>query len=212
MAERAITIPEIQAVRELAKSIERVLDGEFLEQPSYEAELDNLIDIARPELLETPEAPSSSAAPGEAAAPLTIPGGGGGLITEEGLFDALTALHRDAREGHFQTNEIEWAKDAFEYILRHAQRLSEEQAEVDHFRACRIADFVSQECTLGSEVEVRKGTLYNTYIQWCGLNALLPATESRFAREISALGLKQKHSNGAWWVGIGLTKGEATAA
>lgn len=49
----------------------------------------------------------------------------GGLLTFEGLHDALVACHRDLTEGHFQPSPICWADDVTRYIIRHAERLGE---------------------------------------------------------------------------------------
>jgi hypothetical protein len=77
-----------------------------------------------------PESPPASSlsprAAGRAAGrtprpPLT----GGALITEEGLLDALTALHADLTDGHFQPNLRDWPAEVHAYLMRHLERQSE---------------------------------------------------------------------------------------
>lgn len=157
---------------------------------------------------------SGAAAAGVASSP---PAGGGhlspcvtaGLLTYEGLLDALTAYQADVFGGHVQPDAEGWARQTFDFIIRHAERQSDEAALA---HGSHIADFVAHECTLGGEVQVLSGVLYSAYSKWCGQKGITPAREVIFAREISSLGLKKKHSNGAWWVGIALAQSEEVEA
>ena len=136
---RAITIEEFGTARKLGP----LLGDSFADRPlwreRYEAAIDKLIALARPEMLaawkreqepalfdstpESPPAPPSPSAAGGAVSP--DPQTDGALITEEGLFDALTALHADLTDGHFQINLRDWPGEVYHYIMRHAARQSE---------------------------------------------------------------------------------------
>jgi hypothetical protein len=156
---RAITIEEFGTARKLGP----LLGDSFADRPlwreRYEAAIDKLIALARPEMLEawkreqepalfdpsafgalhtdgsrsggqpvfvapeSPPAPRSPGAAGGAAGP--DPQTGGALITSEGLLDALTALHADLTDGHFQINLRDWPGEVHHYIMRHTARQSE---------------------------------------------------------------------------------------
>jgi hypothetical protein len=71
--------------------------------------------------------PRSPEAAAEGAIPL--PGSGttypSGLLTFEGLHDALIACHRDMCEGHFQFAPRDWPGEMLHYIIRHAEQQDE---------------------------------------------------------------------------------------
>jgi hypothetical protein len=131
MSQRRITVEEIVRIEQLRSAYRMVEQANHISEfdarsVSYEEQLDAFVRLVRPHLLETPSAPLCPAAPGAAASP--IPTGGGNLITEEGVRDALAACHRDMMVGHFQFNAHEWATEIADYILRHAARADDKRA------------------------------------------------------------------------------------
>lgn len=137
--------------------VRRILDepasplGEMFKAPpeklakDYETALDQIIRIARPNLFavakqaspESPTPPLSPEASGAAAAGVASspPAGSGhpspsvtaGLLTYEGLHDALIAFHAELHEGTFQPDPgTDAATQQFNYIIRHAERQSDE--------------------------------------------------------------------------------------
>jgi hypothetical protein len=103
----------------------------------YESRLNDLIAIARPQLLASPPAPlSPGASAGAAASP--IPAGGGNplspsatdadLFTGAGLREALHQMWADIGENHFQPDQHNWAEDAFAYLTRQMARQSDQAA------------------------------------------------------------------------------------
>lgn len=126
MSERPITIEECAAIRSLDRSLSEYVQGNRYARDDYDLRLDALIALARPHLFLLPEAPTNTGAQGEAAAAAPDPHtGSGGLITTEGLRDALHQMWADIREGHFQPSQHDWAEDCFNYLLRELDRQSE---------------------------------------------------------------------------------------
>lgn len=149
---REITLKETATVKHLAEQSAELataaLTGEPMErlQEGYERLLGDLIALARPGptageialklIPEPPTAPLSPGASGAAAAGVASspPAGGdhlspcvtGGLLTYEGLHDALVAYQADVFGGHVQPDAEGWAKQTFDFIIRHAERASDE--------------------------------------------------------------------------------------
>lgn len=70
-----------------------------------------------------------------------------------------------------------------------------------------IGRFLRQTCEVGEDtrarpVRVRKGDLFELYQAWCHQTGAYEMAERAFAKEIAAKRFRDKHSNGAWWVGL----------
>ena len=70
-----------------------------------------------------------------------------------------------------------------------------------------IGRFLRQTCEVGEDtrarpMRVRKGDLFELYQAWCHQTGAYEMAERAFAKEIAAKRFKDKHSNGAWWVGL----------
>lgn len=70
-----------------------------------------------------------------------------------------------------------------------------------------IGRFLRQTCTTGEDtrmrpMRVRKGDLFELYQAWCHQTGAYEMAERAFSKEIAAKRFKEKHSNGAWWIGI----------
>ena len=133
---RTITVAELELVRAVFDCFIR--DGLPGWHSRYEDTLDKLIALARPEMLEAwkreqepalfdpnPESPPAPRSPGAAGGAAGLIPTGGALITEEGLFDALTALHVDLTDGHFQPSLRDWPGEIHAYVMGYAARQSE---------------------------------------------------------------------------------------
>jgi phage/plasmid-associated DNA primase len=49
---------------------------------------------------------------------------------------------------------------------------------------------------------VRKGDLFELYQAWCHQTGSYEMAERAFSKELAAKRFKDKHSNGAWWIGV----------
>lgn len=70
-----------------------------------------------------------------------------------------------------------------------------------------IGRFLRQTCEIGEDtrarpMRVRKGDLFELYQAWCHQTGSYEMAERAFSKEIAAKRFKDKHSNGAWWVGL----------
>jgi len=70
-----------------------------------------------------------------------------------------------------------------------------------------IGRFLRQTCEVGEDTRarpwrVRKGDLFELYQAWCHQTGAYEMQERAFAKEMFAKRFKDKHSNGAWWLGI----------
>jgi putative DNA primase/helicase len=70
-----------------------------------------------------------------------------------------------------------------------------------------IGRFLRQTCEVGEDtrarpLRVRKGDLFELYQAWCHQTGSYEMAERAFSKEMSAKRFKDKHSNGAWWIGV----------
>lgn len=70
-----------------------------------------------------------------------------------------------------------------------------------------IGRFLRQTCEIGEDtrqrpLRVRKGELFELYQAWCHQTGSYEMAERAFAKEMSGKRFKDKHSNGAWWIGV----------
>lgn len=70
-----------------------------------------------------------------------------------------------------------------------------------------IGRFLRQTCEVGEDsrtrpCRVRKGDLFELYQAWCHQTGAYEMAERGFAKELIGKRFKDKHSNGAWWLGI----------
>ncbi|WP_370179921.1 phage/plasmid primase, P4 family [Alteriqipengyuania sp.] len=70
-----------------------------------------------------------------------------------------------------------------------------------------IGRFLRQTCEIGEDtrqrpMRVRKGELFELYTAWCHQTGAYEMAERAFSKEIAAKRFKEKHSNGAWWIGV----------
>lgn len=70
-----------------------------------------------------------------------------------------------------------------------------------------IGRFLRQTCEVGEDtrarpLRVRKGDLFELYQAWCHQTGAYEMAERAFSKEMQAKRFKDKHSNGAWWLGI----------
>lgn len=70
-----------------------------------------------------------------------------------------------------------------------------------------IGRFLRQTCEVGEDSRarpwrVRKGDLFELYQAWCHQTGAYEMAERAFSKEIAAKRFRDKHSNGAWWVGL----------
>ena len=73
-----------------------------------------------------------------------------------------------------------------------------------------IGRFLRQTCEMGVDtrerpMRVRKGDLYALYEAWCHQTGSYVMAERAFSKEIASKRFKEKHSNGAWWIGLSPT-------
>lgn len=70
-----------------------------------------------------------------------------------------------------------------------------------------IGRFLRQTCEIGEDtrqrpLRVRKGDLFELYQAWCHQTGSYEMAERAFSKEMAAKRFKDKHSNGAWWIGV----------
>lgn len=70
-----------------------------------------------------------------------------------------------------------------------------------------IGRFLRQTCEIGEDtrarpLRVRKGDLFELYQAWCHQTGAYEMAERAFSKEMAAKRFKDKHSNGAWWIGV----------
>lgn len=132
---RQITLEEAALVIQLEHRVAALLRGDQSSRQPYEATLDQLVKLARPALTarqiaealipETPSAPDPDAPVAAAGPSLRPPKTGGGLVTEEGLRDALAEWQIDTISGVVQISIDGWVDQIHTYILRHCARQTE---------------------------------------------------------------------------------------
>ena len=67
-----------------------------------------------------------------------------------------------------------------------------------------IGDFISENCVIKEEAEVKAGTLYGQYENWCKEMGHKPQNGKRFAQEILKSFNKELRRNRSFYIGIGL--------
>ncbi len=70
-----------------------------------------------------------------------------------------------------------------------------------------IGRFLRQTCETGEDTRARpwrvqKRELFELYQAWCHQTGSYEMAERAFSKEVAAKRFKEKHSNGAWWVGV----------
>ena len=70
-----------------------------------------------------------------------------------------------------------------------------------------IGRFLRQTCEKGEDTRqrpwrVRKSDLFELYQAWCHQTGAYEMADRAFTKEMTAKRFKEKHSNGAWWIGI----------
>lgn len=70
-----------------------------------------------------------------------------------------------------------------------------------------IGRFLRQTCEIGEDTRARpwrvqKRELFELYQAWCHQTGSYEMAERAFSKEVAAKRFKEKHSNGAWWVGV----------
>lgn len=70
-----------------------------------------------------------------------------------------------------------------------------------------VGRFLRQTCEIGEDSRMRpwrvmKRDLFELYQAWCGQTGSQELVEREFARQMVSMGASDKHSNGAWWIGI----------
>lgn len=70
-----------------------------------------------------------------------------------------------------------------------------------------IGRFLRQTCEVGEDSRARpwrvqKRELFELYQAWCHQTGSYEMAERAFSKEVAAKRFKEKHSNGAWWVGV----------
>lgn len=120
---------------------------------------------------------------------------------DKGLKDKLLA-ERDGIFAWLMRGLIDWKKNGL--IEPEDVRLATSEYRDD---SDTIGRFLRQTCQTGEDTRqrpwrVRKGDLFELYQAWCHQTGGYEMAERAFSKEMSAKRFKEKHSNGAWWVGI----------
>jgi putative DNA primase/helicase len=120
---------------------------------------------------------------------------------DKGLKDKLLA-ERDGIFAWLMRGLLDWKKHGL--IEPEDVRLATSEYRDD---SDTIGRFLRQTCETGEDTRqrpwrVRKGDLFELYQAWCHQTSGYEMAERAFSKEMSAKGFKEKHSNGAWWVGI----------
>ena len=120
---------------------------------------------------------------------------------DKGLKDKLLA-ERDGIFAWLMRGLLDWKKHGL--IEPEDVRLATSEYRDD---SDTIGRFLRQTCEVGEDtrarpLRVRKGDLFELYQAWCHQTGSYEMAERAFSKEMSAKRFKDKHSNGAWWIGL----------
>jgi P4 family phage/plasmid primase-like protien len=120
---------------------------------------------------------------------------------DKGLKDKLLA-ERDGIFAWLMRGLLDWKKNGL--IEPEDVRLATSEYRDD---SDTIGRFLRQTCEVGEDsrarqIRVRKGDLFELYQAWCHQTGSYEMAERAFSKEMSAKRFKDKHSNGAWWIGV----------
>jgi putative DNA primase/helicase len=120
---------------------------------------------------------------------------------DKGLKDKLMA-ERDGIFAWLMRGLLDWRKHGL--IEPEDVRLATSEYRDD---SDTIGRFLRQTCEIGEDSRarpwrVRKGDLFELYKAWCHQTGSYEMAERAFSKEMSAKRFKEKHSNGAWWIGV----------
>jgi len=121
---------------------------------------------------------------------------------DKGLKDKLLA-ERDGIFAWLMQGLLDWKKSGG-LIEPEDVRLATSEYRDD---SDTIGRFLRQTCQIGEDtrqrpLRVRKGDLFELYQAWCHQTGSYEMAERAFAKEMAAKRFKDKHSNGAWWIGV----------
>jgi P4 family phage/plasmid primase-like protien len=120
---------------------------------------------------------------------------------DRGLKDKLFA-ERDGIFAWLMRGLLDWKKHGL--IEPEDVRLATSEYRDD---SDTIGRFLRQTCELGEDtrarpLRVRKGDLFELYQAWCHQTGSYEMAERAFSKEMAAKRFQEKHSNGAWWIGV----------
>ena len=123
---------------------------------------------------------------------------------DKGLKDKLLA-ERDGIFAWLMRGLLDWKKHGL--IEPEDVRLATSEYRDD---SDTIGRFLRQTCELGEDTRARpmrerKGDLFELYQAWCHQTGSYEMAERAFSKEMAAKRFKDKHSNGAWWIGLKAT-------
>ena len=70
--------------------------------------------------------------------------------------------------------------------------------------AASVEAFLAARCSCDPAARVRSSVLFEAYCVWCHAEGHEPCTTKEFPASLLGRGLKRKHSNGRWWLGLRL--------
>jgi P4 family phage/plasmid primase-like protien len=120
---------------------------------------------------------------------------------DKGLKDKLYA-ERDGIFAWLMRGLLDWRKHGL--IEPEDVRLATSEYRDD---SDTIGRFLRQTCEIGEDSRARpwrvpKRDLFELYQAWCHQTGSYEMAERAFSKEMSAKRFKEKHSNGAWWIGV----------
>lgn len=120
---------------------------------------------------------------------------------DKGLKDKLLA-ERDGIFAWLMRGLLDWRKHGL--IEPEDVRLATSEYRDD---SDTIGRFLRQTCETGDDSRARpwrvqKRELFELYQAWCHQTGSYEMAERAFSKEVAAKRFKEKHSNGAWWVGV----------
>ena len=120
---------------------------------------------------------------------------------DKGLKDKLLA-ERDGIFAWLMRGLLDWKRHGL--IEPEDVRLATSEYRDD---SDTIGRFLRQTCEVGADTRqrpwrVRKSDLFELYVAWCHQTGAYEMAERAFSKEIASKRFKEKHSNGAWWVGL----------
>lgn len=120
---------------------------------------------------------------------------------DKGLKDKLLA-ERDGIFAWLMRGLLDWKKHGL--IEPEDVRLATSEYRDD---SDTVGRFLRQTCEVGEDtrarpLRVRKGDLFELYQAWCHQTGSYEMAERAFSKEMAAKRFKDKHSNGAWWIGL----------
>lgn len=120
---------------------------------------------------------------------------------DKGLKDKLYA-ERDGIFAWLMRGLLDWKKHGL--IEPEDVRLATSEYRDD---SDTIGRFLRQTCETGEDTRARpwrvqKRELFELYQAWCHQTGSYEMAERAFSKEVAAKRFKEKHSNGAWWVGV----------